>query len=60
MLDCTHRVHAAARAIADLTSEGELVPDALDQRVHDSVAKSVAEAAIASGVARAELAVAGL
>jgi malate dehydrogenase (oxaloacetate-decarboxylating) len=51
---------AAARAIADLTSEGELVPDALDQRVHDSVAKSVAEAAIASGVARPELAVAGL
>jgi malate dehydrogenase (oxaloacetate-decarboxylating) len=51
---------AAARAIADLTSEGELVPDALDQRVHDSVAASVAEAATASGVARPELAVAGL
>ena len=51
---------AAARAIADLTSEGELVPDALDQRVHDSVAAAVAEAASASGVARPELAVAGL
>jgi malate dehydrogenase (oxaloacetate-decarboxylating) len=51
---------AAARAIADLTSEGELVPDALDQRVHDAVAASVAEAAAASGVARPELAVAGL
>jgi malate dehydrogenase (oxaloacetate-decarboxylating) len=51
---------AAARAIADLTSEGELVPDALDQRVHDAVAASVADAAGTSGVARPELAVAGL
>jgi malate dehydrogenase (oxaloacetate-decarboxylating) len=51
---------AAARAIADLASGDELVPDALDQRVHDAVAKAVREAAERTGVARPELATAGL
>jgi malate dehydrogenase (oxaloacetate-decarboxylating) len=47
---------AAARAIADLAPEGELVPNALDQRVHDAVAAAVREAAQRSGVARPQLA----
>jgi malate dehydrogenase (oxaloacetate-decarboxylating) len=51
---------AAATAIADLAGDDELVPDALDQRVHDAVAKAVREAAANSGVARPELAAAGL
>ena len=51
---------AAARAIADLASGDELVPDALDQRVHDAVAKAVREAAERTGVSRPELAAAGL
>jgi malate dehydrogenase (oxaloacetate-decarboxylating) len=51
---------AAARAIADLASGDELVPDALNQRVHDAVAKAVREAAERTGVARPELATAGL
>jgi malate dehydrogenase (oxaloacetate-decarboxylating) len=51
---------AAARAIADLASGDELVPDALDQRVHDAVAKAVREAAERTGVSRPELAPAGL
>jgi malate dehydrogenase (oxaloacetate-decarboxylating) len=51
---------AAAGAIADLAPEDELVPDALDQHVHDAVARAVREAAERSGVARAELATAGL
>jgi malate dehydrogenase (oxaloacetate-decarboxylating) len=51
---------AAARAIAALAVDDELVPDALDQRVHDAVAAAVREAAERSGVARPELASAGL
>jgi malate dehydrogenase (oxaloacetate-decarboxylating) len=51
---------AAARAIAELASDDQLVPDVLDQRVHDAVAKAVREAAASSGVARPELATAGL
>jgi malate dehydrogenase (oxaloacetate-decarboxylating) len=51
---------AAAWAIADLASEGELVPNALDQRVHDAVADAVRRAAIDSGVARPDLAAVGL
>jgi malate dehydrogenase (oxaloacetate-decarboxylating) len=47
---------AAARAIADLAPEDELVPDALDQRVHDAVSRVVREAAESSGVARPQLA----
>ena len=45
---------AAARAIADLARDRELVPNALDQNVHDEVAKAVKEAAISSGIARPE------
>jgi malate dehydrogenase (oxaloacetate-decarboxylating) len=51
---------AAARAIANLAAEDELIPDALDQRVHDAVAKAVRDAAELSGVGRPELASAGL
>ncbi len=51
---------AAANAIAELTHGDELVPDALDQGVHEAVAAAVGEAAERSGVARPELATAGL
>jgi malate dehydrogenase (oxaloacetate-decarboxylating) len=51
---------AAARAIADLAPDNELVPDALDQRVHDAVARAVREAAERSGAARPAFATAGL
>jgi malate dehydrogenase (oxaloacetate-decarboxylating) len=51
---------AAAHAIADLARGDELVPDVLDQQVHDAVALAVREAAQLSGVARPELATAGL
>jgi malate dehydrogenase (oxaloacetate-decarboxylating) len=51
---------SAARAIAEKAGEDELVPDALDQRVHDAVAKAVREAAERTGAARPELAAAGL
>ena len=43
---------AAAEAIVRQTPERELVPDPLDPLLHDRVAKSVAEAAVRSGVAR--------
>jgi malate dehydrogenase (oxaloacetate-decarboxylating) len=46
---------AAAHALADLAREGELVPDVLDQHVHDAVAEAVRAAAVQSGVARPEL-----
>src|SRR5205085_4573774 len=46
---------AAAGAIAELAPPGELVPNALDQRVHDAVAAAVRSAAERSGVARPEL-----
>jgi malate dehydrogenase (oxaloacetate-decarboxylating) len=42
---------AAARAIADLAPAGELVPNALDQTVHDAVAAAVKTAAASSGIA---------
>jgi malate dehydrogenase (oxaloacetate-decarboxylating) len=51
---------AAARTLADLAQEDELVPDALDQRVHDAVAQAVREAAERSGSARPDLASASL
>ena len=51
---------AAAHAIAELAQDGELVPDALDQHVHDAVAEAVRGAAERSGVARPEHATAGL
>jgi malate dehydrogenase (oxaloacetate-decarboxylating) len=51
---------AAAHAIAGLAQKDELVPDALVEGVHDAVARAVREAAERSGVARPELATAGL
>jgi malate dehydrogenase (oxaloacetate-decarboxylating) len=51
---------AAARAIAALVRDRELVPNALDQSVHDAVAAAVREAASASGIARPEHATAAL
>jgi malate dehydrogenase (oxaloacetate-decarboxylating) len=45
---------AAAEAIANLARDGDLVPNALDKRVHDQVAAAVKGAAEASGIARPE------
>jgi len=45
---------AAAEAIANLAKDGELVPNALDKRVHDEVAAAVKAAAEVSGIARPE------
>jgi len=45
---------AAAEAIARLAQDDEVVPDSLDPRVHLSVARAVARAAVRSGVARVE------
>jgi malate dehydrogenase (oxaloacetate-decarboxylating) len=45
---------AAAHAIAELARDGDLVPNALDQHVHDSVAAAVKTAAETSGIARPE------
>ena len=42
---------AAAETIADLTQQSELVPDALDPNVHQSVATAVRDAAIDDGAA---------
>jgi malate dehydrogenase (oxaloacetate-decarboxylating) len=47
---------AAARTLAGLAPVGELVPDPLNQRVHDAVADAVSEAAAQSGVSRPEFA----
>ncbi len=51
---------AAANAIANLTLESTLVPDALDRNVHEQVAIAVRDAAVAEGVARPERAPLGL
>jgi malate dehydrogenase (oxaloacetate-decarboxylating) len=51
---------AAAEAIADLTHESELVPDALDPKVHERVATAVRDAAIEGGTAQLDRAPAGL
>jgi len=45
---------AAARTIADLTKEGELVPNPLNKDVHEAVARAVAEQAINDGLARSD------
>ena len=45
---------AAARTIAGLTAEAELVPDALDPAVHAEVAKAVEQAARDEGHAHPE------
>jgi len=46
---------AAILAIAGATAEGELIPSAIDTRVHLSVTHSVARAAMESGVAQQQL-----
>ena len=51
---------AAAYAIAGLTAESELVPDALDPAVHHAVAAAVEEAALAEGLGRPERIPSGL
>ena len=51
---------AAARAIADLTQESELVPDALDPNVHERVSTAVRDAAVEGGAARFDRAPTGL
>ena len=51
---------AAARAIADLAEQSELVPDALDPTVHEHVADAVKQAAEDSGAARPGMAPPGL
>jgi malate dehydrogenase (oxaloacetate-decarboxylating) len=45
---------AAAQTIADMTQPGELVPNALDKKVHHAVARAVAQKAIEQGIARAD------
>lgn len=46
---------AAAWAIAALAEDGELVPDVLDQNVHDAVAEAVRAAAVDEGLGRPEV-----
>lgn len=46
---------AAAKALAGLAPEGELVPNPLDLKVHRRVAQAVARAAIETGMARVQL-----
>ncbi|MDP2744190.1 MAG: malic enzyme-like NAD(P)-binding protein [Dehalococcoidia bacterium] len=46
---------AAIKAIAGATSEGELVPNPVDPKVHLAVAHGVARAAMESGVAQRQL-----
>jgi malate dehydrogenase (oxaloacetate-decarboxylating) len=45
---------AAAQTIADMAPPGELVPSPLDKKVHQAVARAVAQKAIAQGLARAD------
>jgi malate dehydrogenase (oxaloacetate-decarboxylating) len=51
---------AAAWAIAALAPDGELVPDVLDQHVHDAVAEAVRGAAVEAGLGRPERVPSGL
>ena len=56
--DASHISHemylSAAQTIANMTPSGELVPSPLDKKVHQAVARAVAEKAIEQGIARAE------
>lgn len=45
---------AASQAIADHTTEDQLVPNPLDRKLHEAVAHAVAKKAIEQGLARAE------
>ena len=51
---------AAAEKIASLATGSELVPEALDSRVHEQVADAVRDAAVESGVAHLDRAPMGL
>jgi malate dehydrogenase (oxaloacetate-decarboxylating) len=51
---------AAAQAIAGLSEQADLVPNALDPTVHERVATAVHDAAVAEGVARPGYVVEGL
>ena len=51
---------AAAHAIAKLTKDSELVPDALNPKVHAEVAAAVVAAAEEEGLARPDHVPAGL
>lgn len=51
---------AAAHAIAGLTKASDLVPDAMDPKVHEQVARAVTHAAQGEGLARPERVPAGL
>ena len=46
---------AAAEAIADSATEGEILPTTLDKQVHHAVTRAVARAAVATGVAGRKL-----
>lgn len=50
----TEMLLAAARAIADMAPPDELVPNPLDKKVHQAVARAVAKKAFEQGIARAE------
>jgi malate dehydrogenase (oxaloacetate-decarboxylating) len=45
---------AAMEVLANMTPAGELMPNPLDKRVHQEVARAVAETALKQGIARAE------
>jgi len=45
---------AAAETISNMTPAGELVPSPLEKKVHQAVARTVAETAIKQGIARAD------
>jgi malate dehydrogenase (oxaloacetate-decarboxylating) len=51
----THEMYlAAARTIADLTPQGEILPNPLDKNIHRAVARAVAIQARQQGLARAD------
>jgi malic enzyme len=45
---------AAVDVLVKMTPAGELMPNPLDKKVHQAVARAVAETAIKQGIARAE------
>lgn len=45
---------AAVHVLVKMTPSGELMPNPLDKKVHQEVARAVAETAIKQGIARAE------
>ena len=45
---------AAMEVLVQMTPDGELMPNPLDKKVHQAVARAVAETAMKQGIARAE------